>query len=115
MYRFSYAEVLEDSGSESRARERQALDHAIELLQRAAACGPRSPEAIEAVRYLQQLWGFFIQDLADPNNDLAEQLRADLISIGLWVIKESDHVINQRSENFADLIDVNVTIRDGLK
>ena len=115
MYRFSYAEVLEDGADETRARERRALDHAIELLQRGAACGPRSPEALEAVQFLQQLWGFFIQDLTDPNNDLAEQLRADLISIGLWVIKESDHVINERSTNFAGLIDINMTIRDGLK
>jgi flagellar protein FlaF len=115
MYRFSYAEVQEDAAGEARARERQGLDHAIALLQRAASCGPRSPEAIEAVRFLQDLWGFFIQDLTDPNNDLAAQLRADLISIGLWVIKESDRVINERSQSFADLIDVNKTIRDGLK
>lgn len=115
MYRFSYAEVQEDAAGEARTRERQGLDHAIGLLQRAAACGPRSPEAIEAVRFLQDLWGFFIQDLTDPNNDLAEQLRADLISIGLWVIKESDRVISERSQSFTDLIDVNISIRDGLR
>lgn len=115
MYRFSYAEVQEDAAGEARARERHEFDRAIDLLQHAAACGPRSPEAVEAVRVLQQLWGFFIQDLADPNNDLAEQLRADLISIGLWVIKESDRVISERSQSFADLIDVNKTIRDGLQ
>lgn len=115
MYRFSYAEILEDAGTEGRAREREALDQAIELLQRAATCGPRSPEAVEAVRYLQTLWGFFIKDLVDPNNALAEQLRADLISIGLWVLKESDRYIQQQSENINGLIDVNMTIRDGLK
>jgi len=67
------------------------------------------------VRFLQDLWGFFIQDLTDPNNDLAEQLRADLISIGLWVIKESDRVISERSQSFTELIDVNKSIRDGLR
>jgi len=115
MYRFSYAEVQEDASGETRAREQRGLDHAIALLQRGAACGPRSPEAIEAVRFLQELWGFFIQDLTDPNNDLAGQLRADLVSIGLWVIKESDRVISEQTQSFADLIDVNMTIRDGLK
>jgi flagellar protein FlaF len=115
MYRFSYAEVQEDGANEARARERQGLDRALALLKVAAARGPQSPEAIEAVRFLQDLWGFFIQDLADPANDLAEQLRADLISIGLWVIKESDRVISERSNSFSDLIDVNTAIRDGLQ
>jgi flagellar protein FlaF len=115
MYRLSYAEILEDAGDEGRARERQALDHAIDLLRLAQERGPRSPEAIEAVRFLQKLWGFFIEDLADPNNDLADKLRADLISIGIWVIKEADLVLAGTSQNFSGLIEINKSIRDGLK
>ncbi|MBU2110277.1 MAG: UvrB/UvrC motif-containing protein, partial [Actinobacteria bacterium] len=42
------------------------------------ACGPRSPEAIEAVRFLQDLWGFFIQDLTDQMKEAATELQFEL-------------------------------------
>ncbi|WP_421699448.1 flagellar biosynthesis regulator FlaF [Ancylobacter sp.] len=114
MYRFSYAEILGDSAAEARDEERLALDRAIDMLTRAQANGPSSPEAAEAVLYLQKLWGFLIRDLSDPHNELAEQLRGNLISIGLWVIKEADQIVQERSSNFAALIEVNRSIRDGL-
>jgi flagellar biosynthesis activator protein FlaF len=114
MYSFSYAEIIGDSGAQARHDERVALDHALDLLTEAQANGPRSPEAIKAILFVQKLWGFLIKDLCDPNNELAEALRANLISIGLWIIREADQIMQERSENFAGLIEVNRTIRDGL-
>jgi flagellar protein FlaF len=114
MYKMSYAEVMEGSASEARQRERSALDHAIELMRLAEEKGARSPEANEAVQYVQRLWQFFIENLADPNNELATGLKQDLISIGLWAIAESDRILSDSSKSFATLIDINKTIRDGL-
>ncbi|MEW5422248.1 flagellar biosynthesis regulator FlaF [Amorphus sp. 3PC139-8] len=115
MYKFSYAEVLDDASDERRGREVMALEHGIELLQKAKAGDPSAPTTIEAIRFIQQLWGFLIRDLSDDTNGLAEQLRADLISIGLWVIREADRVLSGASTNIAGLIEVNRSIRDGLK
>lgn len=115
MYKFSYAEILEDDVREARAREQAALDRAIELMTIAQERGFQSPEANEAVGYVQTLWGYLIKDLVDPGNELAENLKADLISIGLWAIKEADRVVNDPSKNFLALIEVNQTIRNGLK
>ncbi|OYX15280.1 MAG: flagellar biosynthesis regulator FlhF [Rhizobiales bacterium 32-66-8] len=115
MYKFSYAEILEESGAINRERERLALDHAIELMQLADAAGPRSKEVYTAVDYVQKLWSFFIKDLADPHNELAENLRVNLVSIGLWVMSETDHIVHERSKNFTGLIDVTRAIRDGLR
>jgi flagellar protein FlaF len=115
MYKFSYAEILEDGPAEARTREQLALDHAIDLLTVAETRGPSSPEALAAIQYLQKLWNFLIEDLASPGNALAEALRADLISIGLWVIREADRILNDSSKTFAALIEVNRSIREGLK
>ncbi|MBZ8131800.1 flagellar biosynthesis regulator FlaF [Afifella sp. IM 167] len=115
MYTFSYAEILDESGDESRGREQVALDEALELLTVAEARGPRSVEAQDAIRYIQKLWNFLIADLASPQNALADQLRADLISIGIWVIREADRILNDPTRTFQALIEVNRTIRDGLK
>lgn len=115
MYKFSYAEILEEGGEQGREREQQALDHALELLNEAQAHGPQSQEGMSAINYLQKVWNFLIEDLASPGNALGDHLRADLISIGIWVIREADRLLTDPSGNFTALIEVNTTIRDGLK
>lgn len=113
MYKMSYAEIMESGARASRDREKAALDQAIALMT-AAQEAASSTEVNEAVEYVQRLWTFFIENLTDPNNELAAPLKKDLISIGLWAIAESDRVLADPSKGFATLIDVNKAIRDGL-
>lgn len=115
MYRFSYAEILDESATLNRERERLALDKAVELLTLAAKAEPGSRETMAAVAYLQKLWGFFIADLADANNELPRELRASLASLGLGVIQECDRLISGTGGSIGLLIDINTAIRDGLK
>lgn len=115
MYRFSYAEILEDSSDECRQRERMAFDHAISLLKIAAAKGAASIESSDAVAFVHRLWTVLIEDLMNPENGLPESLRAQLVSIGLWMMKEADMIREGQSQNFSALIDINTMIRDGLK
>ena len=92
MYQFSYAEVLDETPKGARERERQAIDRSIELLREAEAQGVRSRAAIEAILFVRRLWGYLIEDLARPDNDLPQKLRADLISIGLWMMREAEQI-----------------------
>jgi flagellar protein FlaF len=115
MYKFSYAEVLEDAPQAARERERQALEHCIGLLRAADERGPQSREAAEALLFLRRLWTTLIEDLANPENDLPQALRADLISIGLWVMREADDIRLEKSTSFKDLIEVCAAISEGLK
>ena len=115
MYQFSYAEVLDETPQGARERERQAIERSIELLEAAEKSGVRSREAIEAVLFVRRLWGVLIEDLAKPDNDLPQQLRADLISIGLWIMREAEQIRLEKSDNFKGIIEVSTAIRDGLK
>jgi flagellar biosynthesis activator protein FlaF len=115
MYQFSYAEILDDNAQDARSRERQAMQRGIDLLEAAMKKGVLSMEAVEALTYVNQLWRIFIEDLAKPENDLPDTLRADLISIGLWVTNEVRRMRLGRSENFEGLIEICTIIRDGLK
>jgi len=115
MYQFSYAEILEDNPQNSRAREREALERAVELLEIAKKQGPNSLEAIEALYYVRKLWGLLIEDLINPENDLPDVLKGDLINVGIWVTKETDLIRLGKSDNFGGLIDICSIIRDGLK
>jgi flagellar protein FlaF len=114
MYQISYAESLEDNAANCRDRERRALDHAIILLLQAEAKGATSTEAAEALSFLCALWKTFIDDLASRENDLPDVIRADLLSIGVWVLRESESIRIGQSDNFRGLVEICATIRDGL-
>lgn len=115
MYQRSYAEHLDDTPKDCRDRERRAFDVAIELLQNAEAGDPRSTDAVNAIHFLCRLWQALIEDLVNSDNDLPDVLRADLVSIGIWVIKETDLIRTGRSNNFHGLIEICSMVRDGLR
>ncbi|MEF2550843.1 flagellar biosynthesis regulator FlaF [Aurantimonas sp. A2-1-M11] len=115
MYQFSYAEVAQDIEVDARERERQALDHSIEQLKKADADGPRSRAAIEAIYTTRSLWALVIEDLASADNGLPEALRAELISIGLWIMREAEAIRLGKSDNFKGIIEITTLIREGLK
>ena len=115
MHQFSYADIVGEATNVSRQQERLAFGQAIEMLEHAKIKGNQSREAAEAVHYLRRLWSYLIEDLAQPENDLPENLRADLISIGLWVMKEAEQIRLFKSNNFDGLIEINGIIRQGLQ
>ncbi len=91
------------------------MEHAIALLQQAEAAGVRSPETVEALSFLCTLWSALIDDLGNSENELPNVLRADLLSVGFWIIKEAGSIRSGQSESFRGLIDICAMIRDGLK
>jgi len=115
MYEFAYNEVIEDSRQTMRARERQAMDRVIAMLRTAHEKGPGSRERVEALFYLRRLWMIFLNDLNDPNNELPEQLRAGIISIGIWMMREIDRVRGGATDDLTPMIEINALIHDGLK
>ncbi len=115
MYEFAYNEVIEDSRMTMRARERQAMDRVIEMLRAAQDKGPLSRERVEALFYLRRLWTIFLDDLGDSNNELPGQLRAGIISIGIWINKEIDRARGDPATDLTPMIEINELIRDGLK
>ena len=110
----SYDSVIEDSGREARSREQRALDHGVYLLKQLQSGGLKSPDENEALLYVRRLWAFFVEDLANERNGLPEALRAELISIGLWIIKEADRIRQDKTADVEELLAINVIIRDAL-
>lgn len=90
------------------------MERAIRLLAIAKIKGARSPESFEATANLRQLWTIFIEDLGNDGNALPEALRASLISIGLWILREIESIDTGKSDNFDGLIEINQMIADGL-
>lgn len=114
MYHVSYAEVLSDSPGDTRSAERDALDHAIALLGEAEHADGSPAKQEEAVAFTNQLWATFIKDLARPDNDLPPKLRADLMSVGLGIMSETQRISYGRSRNFTAIAEICGIVRDGL-
>jgi flagellar protein FlaF len=115
MYQFSYADIQTDSVADAKDRERQLLTRSIDMLIAARAVGSDSMEAIEALHFMNRVWTSFMEDLGSQENALPHELRANLISIGLWLLREAEDLRQGRSDNFDGLIEVSQIIRDGIQ
>ena len=115
MYQYSYADILADDADDARARERQALDQAAAMLLHAAEGPPGSVEEGKALDFTTELWAAFIKDLAHPGNAMPDELRANLMSIGLGVMAEGRRIALGDSRDLAGIADICGIIRDGLK
>jgi flagellar protein FlaF len=115
MYQFSYADVQTDSVADAKDRERQLLSRSIDLLVAARTAGRDSMEAIEAVNFLNRVWTSLMEDLGSPDNALPRELRANIISIGLWLLRGAEDIRQGRSDDFDGLIEVSQIIRDGIQ
>jgi flagellar protein FlaF len=115
MYQHSYAEVQEDDQAEARRNEAWALDHAATLLLQADELPHPSVEGVKALHFTRRLWTAFITELAAPENALPQELRANLISIGIWILKEADAIRLNKSTNYAGIAEICAIVRDGLR
>jgi flagellar biosynthesis activator protein FlaF len=67
----------------------------------------------EALDKNRRLWTILANDCASEGNELPAPLRAQIISLSMWVSRQTSAVI-QGSEEIEPLIDVNRTIMQGL-
>lgn len=114
MQRIQYGDLLEDDQQVARERERAALDQSILLLEQAATSGAPLASAAEAIAFTSKLWTVLIEDLASPDNGLPKGLKAQLVSIGIWILRELEAARTDASKGFSDVIVVSKAIRDGL-
>ena len=115
MYQKAYQEIAGDDFTAERANEAMALDHAIGMMREGEQQGMDSLEAVKARHFTNRLWFYFLDDLTSPENGLPDQLKANLISIGIWVINELERIEKGEKQSFADIMDIMGMIRDGLK
>jgi flagellar protein FlaF len=114
MYHRFYSEIIEDAPRLARANERAVILHSIQLLDRAEKAGPKTRQAIEALLFLRRLWEFLLVDLGKSENQLPQKLRADLISVGIGVLRQGEAISRGESSDFASLKEISQTIADGL-
>lgn len=68
---------------------------------------------MRALHWNRRLWTTLATDCANPDNRLPMQLRANIISLSIWVDKHTSEVM-QKQAAIQPLIDVNRIIMQGL-
>jgi flagellar protein FlaF len=69
---------------------------------------------VTALDWNRRLWATLASDCSRKDNALPEGVRAQIISLSLWVNRHTSAVIRQE-ESFQPLIDVNRSIMEGLR
>lgn len=67
----------------------------------------------DALHKNRRLWTLLAQDCASPDNALPKPVRAQIISLSIWVSKHSSAVL-QNGDDIEPLIDVNRSVMQGL-
>jgi flagellar protein FlaF len=84
-------------------------------MRRAEGAPPGSAERAAAADLTQKLWINFVEALGSDDNALPLELRARLISIGLWIMRETERIRGDGAASFQGLIAVSETIREALQ
>ena len=75
---------------------------------------PRTDQRlISALARNRELWSTLAIDCADETNQLTKALRAQIVSLSLWVSRYTSTVMRDNAE-LEPLIDINRTIMEGL-
>ncbi|UTW57631.1 flagellar biosynthesis regulator FlaF [Kordiimonas sp. SCSIO 12603] len=70
-------------------------------------------QLVEALDWNRRVWSVFAADCGAKGNQLPHQLRANIISLSIWVSKHSSKVMRKQAK-LDDLININRTIMEGL-
>lgn len=97
-----------------REMEYRLFGEVTRALMRAATVDPSDTKTrIEALDWNRRLWSTLATDCADPGNAMTMSLRAQIISISIFVGKHSSLVM-RGEDDFETLIDINRSIMQGL-
>src|SRR6478672_578218 len=115
MYKTAYEEMAEDTSDVQRQTERHVIERSIMLMRKAQAAGPQSREWVEATFFTSKLWSTLLEDLSQPGNSLPDELKASLVSIGIWLLRRIEELRQGRAHDFTTIIEISEAIKKGLE
>jgi flagellar protein FlaF len=80
----------------------------------AETAGLKGALLMPALHRNREMWSAFATDCGATGNGLPKELRAQIISLGLWVERFTSEVVAGR-EPIGELIGINRTIMEGLR
>ena len=115
MFNLAYSETSEGDQFEARSQEYQALEYTISVMVASDNNPADFGKRIQAIFDVSQVWTVLLQDLSSSENLYTNELKAGLISIGIFILKHLQRMRDDSSVSFSTVIDVTKTIKEGLK
>ena len=75
--------------------------------------GAKGKTLLDAIDWNRRLWGALAGDCMSDSNGLSKELRAQIVSLSIWVNKYSSEVMHKNAP-IDPLIDVNRNVMQGL-
>jgi flagellar protein FlaF len=97
-----------------RAAEFRLMSEITGEMMDAESAGLKGALLMQPLHRNREMWSAFSTDCAATGNNLPNELRAQIISLGLWVERFTSDVVAGR-EPIGDLIAINRTIMEGLR
>src|SRR5580658_10003494 len=97
-----------------RATEYRLFGQVTGALLDAKSAGAIGAPLVEAIDWNKRLWRTLAADCMDDRNALAQDVRAKIISLSLWVSKYSRRVTREKAP-LDPLIEINRNIMQGLQ
>lgn len=107
-----YKETIRET-EHPRSIERRVFLQVTRDLEAIEEDGQLTPDAQEALAKNQKLWGSLMFDCMEPENPLPDSLKAGIISLALFVDKQTGEVFAGR-EKISSLITINRNMIRGL-
>ena len=71
-------------------------------------------EKIKAVLWNDKIWNAFMCDVGSPDNTLPKSLKDGLMSLAVWVAKETQRILDNETD-LEGLISINRQVMEGLR
>lgn len=98
-----------------REMDAAALSQAAYVLDQARQKLDDNEGCEKALTYNQMLWSIIQADVAQDDNKLPDELKANLMSLSIFVDKQTTKALSNPSEDIFDsLININLNIAEGL-
>ena len=115
MFNLAYSETMEDGQESARDSERNIILRSTEMMQ-ASDDNPQDVLLrVRAIHFASQVWSYFLNDLASAENHTPDELKASLISLGIFCLKHLESMRKDTSLSFEPVTEISNNIQEGLK
>ena len=114
MHSTAYEEITADSGVEARLREREAILESIIAMEEADQDRSDLIKRTYAITVVNRLWTALIADLGSSQNQYPRELKAQLISIGIFILRQCEAMRNDDSKDFSFIVEISQILEKGL-
>lgn len=105
---------MQNAAEDPRSIEYRLLGQVTAALLDAERDPKHTAKLVDAALWNRRVWSAFKVDLLDSGNKLPLDMRGKLVSIALWVERETAQILAFKSDLSA-VVSINKTIMDGLR